>query len=63
MRGTIDYINKETSCGFISSPESDQDVLFVGKDGRSLDLDVDSEVEFQIVQTKKGVRAKNMQAV
>jgi CspA family cold shock protein len=63
MRGTIDYINKETDCGFISSPESDQDVLFVGKDGRSLDLEVDSEVEFQIVQTMEGVRAKSMQAI
>jgi cold shock CspA family protein len=63
MRGTIDYINEETSCGFISSPESDRDVLFVGKDGRSLDLEVDSEVEFQIVQSIEGVRAKSMQAI
>jgi cold shock CspA family protein len=62
VRGRINYINSSRTCGFISSDGVEKDVLFI-KDADGSNLEIGLEVEFEIVQSRGGPRAKRLQRV
>jgi CspA family cold shock protein len=58
--GTVDFFNDTGGYGFITTDESDEDVFFHMEDVGGPDLEEGQEVEFEITQTDKGPRAKNL---
>lgn len=65
MKGKVIRFNKKKGFGFIKSAE-DQDVFFhyssLVMEGFK-DIAVDSEVEFDVEQTEKGLRASNVRKI
>lgn len=60
-RGCIEYVNSSSGYGFIATEETVKDVLFVADAVMGFDPEVGQEVTFEIVQTKDGPRARNLQ--
>jgi CspA family cold shock protein len=58
--GTVDFFNDTGGYGFIDSEDSEEDVFFHMEDVGGPDLEEGQEVEFEITQTDKGPRAKNL---
>lgn len=55
----IDYLNTAGTAGFISTEHVEKDVLFLD-DRTDRDLEVGLEVEFEVVQTTDGPRARQL---
>lgn len=63
-KGEIEYVNASSGCGFITSEDTVQDVLFLRTEVIGAVPDVGEEVEFEILQTTKdGPRAKAVRRV
>ena len=58
--GTVDFFNDTGGYGFIETDDADDDVFFHMEDVGGPDLEEGQEVEFEITQTDKGPRAKNL---
>ncbi len=65
MKGKVIRFNKKKGFGFIKSCD-DKDVFFhysaLGMDGFK-DIAVESEVEFDVLETEKGLRASNVRKI
>lgn len=61
-KGTIEYVNSGSGYGFIATEETVKDVLFCRDDVVGSVPEVGQEVTFEIVQTKDGPRAMNVQS-
>ena len=60
VNGTVDFFNDTGGYGFIDTEDSDEDVFFHMEDIGGPDLEEDAEVEFDIEQSQKGLRASNL---
>lgn len=60
MRGQIAYVNPENECGFITTDEIDQDVLFLGDSIEGATPDVGEDVRFELIETQDGPRARDI---
>jgi len=58
--GKVDFFNDTGGYGFIETEDSDEDVFFHMEDVGGPDLEEGQEVEFEITQSDKGPRAKNL---
>ena len=58
--GKVDFFNDTGGYGFIDTEDSDEDVFFHMEDIGGPDLEEGQEVEFEITQSDKGPRAKNL---
>ena len=58
--GKVDFFNDTGGYGFIDTEDSDEDVFFHMEDVGGPDLEEGQEVEFEITQSDKGPRAKNL---
>lgn len=58
--GTVDFFNTTSGYGFIDSDDSDADILFHMEEIGGPDLEEGEEIECDIVQSKKGPRAKSL---
>ena len=63
VRGTIEYVNTGSECGFIATEETEKEVLFCRDAVAESVPEVGQEVRFEIVQTKDGPRATNVRRV
>lgn len=63
VRGRVDYFGDDSEYGFITSPDVDTDVLFHIEEVDSFDLEEGQKIEFEIIQTEEGPRARNIQPV
>ncbi|MCT9095306.1 cold-shock protein [Haloarchaeobius sp. HME9146] len=59
-KGKVDFFNDTGGYGFIETEDADDDVFFHMEDVGGPDLEEGQEVEFDIVDTDKGPRAKNV---
>ncbi|WP_267641866.1 cold-shock protein [Haloarchaeobius amylolyticus] len=59
-KGKVDFFNDTGGYGFIDTEDADDDVFFHMEDIGGPDLEEGQEVEFDIVDTDKGPRAKNL---
>jgi CspA family cold shock protein len=62
-RGRVDHFGADFEYGFITSPGVEEDVLFHIGEADGFDLEEGQKVEFEIIQTKKGLRAQNIRPV
>ena len=60
VSGQIAYVNPESECGFITTEETDQDVLFLRDSIEGAVPDVGEEVRFELVETRDGPRARDI---
>ena len=60
MSGQIAYINPESKCGFITTEEIDQDVLFLRDSIEGEVPDVGEDVRFELIETRDGPRARDI---
>lgn len=60
IKGTVDFFNNTSGYGFIDSDDSDEDIFFYMGDISGPDLEEGQEIECDIVQSKKGPRAKSL---
>ena len=58
--GTVEFFNDTGGYGFIETEDSDEDVFFDMEDVGGPDLEEGQEVAFEITQSDKGPRAKNL---
>jgi CspA family cold shock protein len=58
--GTVEFFNDTGGYGFIETEDSDEDVFFHMEDVGGPDLEEGQEVAFEITQSDKGPRAKNL---
>jgi CspA family cold shock protein len=59
--GQIAYVNHESDCGFITTDETDQDVLFLSDSIEGPIPDVGDDVRFELIETQDGPRARDIQ--
>jgi cold shock CspA family protein len=59
-RGQIAYVNLESGCGFITTEETEQDVLFLRSSVEGSVPTVDEDVQFKLVETQDGPRAREI---
>lgn len=62
-KGRIDYVNSSSGCGFIATKDTEKDVLFLRDALGGSVPEVGQEVRFEIVQTKNGPRAVDVQRI
>lgn len=58
--GQIAYVNPENDCGFITTEETEQDVLFLRDSVEGFVPDVGEEVQFELIETQDGPRAREV---
>ena len=59
-RDQIAYVNPESGCGFITIEETEQDVLFLRSSVKGSIPNVDEDVQFKLVETQDGPRAREV---
>lgn len=60
MSGQIAYVNPENDCGFITTKETDQDVLFFRDSIEGTIPGVGEDVRFELIETRDGPRARDI---
>ena len=60
VSGQIAYVNPENECGFITTDETDQDVLFLRESIEGAIPDVGEDVRFELVETRDGPRVRDI---
>ena len=60
VRGRIAYVNPESGCGFITTEETEQDVLFLRNSIEGTIPDVSEDVRFELIETQNGPRAREV---
>jgi len=60
VRGQIAYVNPESECGFITTEETEQDVLFLRGSVAESVPDIGEEVRFRLIKTQDGPRAQGV---
>ena len=60
VRGKIAYVNPDSECGFITTDETDQDVLFLRNSIEGTIPDVGEDVRFELIKTQDGPRARDI---
>ena len=61
--GKIAYVNLESGCGFITTDETEQDVLFLRDSVEGSVPDVGEVVRFELIETQDGPRACGIRGV
>ncbi|WP_435079694.1 cold-shock protein [Halococcus sp. AFM35] len=60
VRGQVAYVNPESGCGFITTKETEQDVLFLRDSVEGSVPDVGEDVRFELIETQDGPRARDI---
>lgn len=58
--GRIEYVNASSGCGFITTEELEEDVLFLPDVVEGFVPEVGQEVRFEVVWTTNGPRAMDV---
>lgn len=62
VRGQVAYVNPESDYGFITTEETEQDVLFLRDSVEGSVPDVGEDVRFELIETQDGPRARDIRA-
>ena len=62
QEGTVKFFNDEKGFGFIKDKETEQD-YFVHVSGLSEEISENDEVEYEVVEGKKGLNAVNVKKI
>ena len=60
VKDQIAYVNSESGCGFITTEDTDQDVLFLRSSVKGSIPEVGEDVRFELVETQDGPRAREV---